>query len=85
MAILPVTLEEWEDGTSKHGISSELTGRPLFAPEVSLAKLMSSISRCAEITVTKLTGNFGYMQFVEEGERVCIALAAWNRESATTR
>jgi NhaP-type Na+/H+ or K+/H+ antiporter len=78
--ILPVTLEQRESDTTKHGVSSELPGRRLFAPDVSLSKLLSYMSQGAEIRVTKLTDNFGYKEYQEEGDGLRIPLVAWSEK-----
>ncbi len=78
--ILPVTLEERESETTKHGVSSELPGRRLFAPDVSLSKLLSYMSQGAEIRVTKLTETFGYKEYKKEGDGLRIPLVAWSEK-----
>ncbi len=75
---LPVTLETDEEKNSKRQPSRELPGRRLFAEDVSLSKLQSYVSRGAEIKATRLSENYSFEQFLEDGHKERILLAAWN-------
>ncbi len=75
---LAVTLGDRANETEKHRVSVELPGRPLFAPDVSLAKLLSYMSRGAEIRATKLTENYDFSQYQAEGNGHRIMLVAWS-------
>ncbi|TGD73421.1 sodium:proton antiporter [Mangrovimicrobium sediminis] len=77
--MLPVSMVS-EDGrsNSKTKPSMELPGRRLFAEDVSLAKLLSYISRGAEIKATRLSETYDFEQFLADGDQQRILLAAWN-------
>ncbi|MFV8817059.1 cation:proton antiporter [Haliea sp. E17] len=76
--MLPVNLESGEASNSKRKPSSEMPGRRLFTDNASLSKLLSSVSRGAEIRATRLSESYGYSQFLEDGDKQRILLVAWN-------
>lgn len=75
---LPVTLETEDDKNRKSQPSRELPGRRLFAEDVSLSKLQSFMSRGAEIKATRLSENYSFEQFLEDGHKDRILLGGWN-------
>ncbi len=75
---LPVSVEEGEITNGKHTPSMEMPGRRLFAEDVSLSKLLSYMSRGAEIRTTRLTENFGFEDFLAQGDSERILLLAWS-------
>jgi NhaP-type Na+/H+ or K+/H+ antiporter len=76
---LPVSIEEGEiSSTGKHTPSMEMAGRRLFAEDVSLSKLLSYMSRGAEIRTTRLTESFSFDDFLAQGDSERILLLAWN-------
>jgi CPA1 family monovalent cation:H+ antiporter len=75
---LPVSVEEGEITNGKHTPSMELPGRRLFAEDVSLSKLLSYMSRGAEIRTTRLTENFSFEDFLAQGNSERILLLAWS-------
>jgi CPA1 family monovalent cation:H+ antiporter len=77
---LPVTLEDRSDGKEKREIPAELPGRPLFAPDVSLARLLTYLGRGARIRATRLTEDYGFEQFLAEGDSERILLVAWSEK-----
>ena len=75
---LPVSLEEGDSSNGKHTPSMEMAGRRLFAEDISLSKLLSYMSRGAEIRTTRLTENFNFDDFLAQGDSERILLLAWN-------
>jgi len=75
---LPVSIEEGEINSDKHTPSMEMPGRRLFAEDVSLSKLLSYMSRGAEIRTTRLTENFSFEDFLAQGQSERILLLAWS-------
>lgn len=76
--LLPVALSGRESDTEKHQVSIELPGRPLFAPDVSLSKLLTYMSQGAEIRATKLTETFSFTDYLAEADGRRILLVAWS-------
>ncbi len=76
---LPVSLESREKGGSKHTPSMELAGRRLFSEEVSLSKLLSYMSRGAEIKTTSLSETYSFADFKAEANGR-ILLVAWSNK-----
>ena len=74
---LPVSLDSRESGSIKHAPSMELAGRRLFSDQVSLSKLLSSISRGAEIKTPRLSGNYRFKDFLKDADGRHL-LVAWN-------
>lgn len=74
---LPVSLDAREKGGSKHAPSMELAGRRLFPEGVSLSKLLSYMSRGAEIKTTSLSESYSFADFKAEANGR-IMLVAWN-------
>jgi len=75
---LPVTLEEGGDRKGKHSVSMDLPGRRLFAENVSLSKLLSYLSRGAELKTTRLTESYSFEDFLAQGHSERILLVAWS-------
>lgn len=75
---LPVSIEEGEGNNGKHTPSMEMPGRRLFAEDVSLSKLLSYMSRGAEIRTTRLTESFSFEDFLAQGHSERILLIAWS-------
>ena len=77
---LPVSVEEGDITNGKHTPSMEMPGRRLFADDVSLSKLLSYMSRGAEIRTTRLTENFSFEDFLAQGHSERILLLAWSEK-----
>ena len=73
--LLPVVLEDKENGNGKHSPSLSLPGRRLFPAEISLSKLLSLMAQGAEIKTTRLTEGYSYEQFQEDGKNRIVLLA----------
>ncbi len=77
--LLPVSLEaDDRSSNGKRQASRELPGRRLFAEDVSLSKLLSYTSQGAEIKTTRLSESYDFEQFLADGDKQRILLAAWN-------
>ncbi len=75
---LPVSIEEGDNSNGKHTASMEMPGRRLFADDASLSKLLSYMSRGAEIKTTGLTESFSFEDFLAQGHSERLLLLAWD-------
>lgn len=76
--LLPVTIDSPETVDSQHTPSTELPGRRLFAEDVSLSKLLSFISKGAQISTTTLSEEYHFEKFLEDSSSDRILLLAWS-------
>lgn len=72
---LPIAVEDRDSDADKHAPSLKLPGRRLFSPDVSLSKLLSYMSRGAEIKTTRLTEGYSYEQFQQDMKDRIVLLA----------
>jgi CPA1 family monovalent cation:H+ antiporter len=75
---LPVSLEAGAAASDKHALAEGVGGQRLFGADASLSKLLSLISKGAEIRTTRLTANFSYEDFLKRPGPERIPLVAWN-------
>lgn len=64
--------------TEKHKISADHRGNTLFNADMTYAKLASLLSKGAEIRKTKLTDEFGFEDYIAQGEGQITPLYALN-------
>ncbi len=75
---LPVSLEAVSATEEKHLPAEGMRGRRLFGDDISLSKLLSLMSRGAEIKTTSLSENFSFDDFLKHAKGRRIPLVAWN-------
>lgn len=78
---LPVTVDAaTSSGSQKHSPMRRLRGRRLFGEQVSLSKLLSMISKGAEIKTTLLTEEYGFEEYISGFKGTRVPLLAWNQK-----
>ena len=73
--LLPVSLDEKANGSTKHEPSLALPGRRLFPEDVSLSKLLSLMSHGADIRTTRISEDYSFEQFLLEHPSRIVLLA----------
>lgn len=76
--LLPVAIDSPETSGSQHTPSMELPSRRLFAEDVSLSKLLTYMSKGAQISTTTLSEDYNYERFLEDSSSEQILLLAWS-------
>jgi len=77
---LPVAVDAANSGEGKHSTTRNFRGRRLFAEELSLSKMLSLLSRGAEIKTTRITTSYSYEEYRERTRGSRTPLLAWNEK-----